>query len=55
VDEAELGASGASSIKIHVIETLKAHASGASSIQYKGSPKMYKQSASGASSIKQMN
>ncbi|MFM1968945.1 MAG: hypothetical protein RL152_322, partial [Bacteroidota bacterium] len=55
VDKADLDASGASSIKIHVIETLKAHASGASSIQYKGAPKMYNQSASGASSIKQMN
>lgn len=55
VGEADLDASGASSIKIHVNEILKAHASGASSIQYKGSPKMYKQSASGASSIKQMN
>ena len=55
VDKADLDASGASSIKIHVIEALKAHASGASSIQYKGAPKMYNQSASGASSIKQMN
>jgi hypothetical protein len=55
VDKADLDASGASSIKIHVIDTLKAHASGASSIQYKGAPKMYNQSASGASSIKQMN
>ncbi|MEY3542273.1 MAG: hypothetical protein RLZZ204_1085 [Bacteroidota bacterium] len=55
VDEADLDASGASSIKVHVIESLKAHASGASSIQYKGAPKMYNQSASGASSIKQMN
>ncbi|MFM1794360.1 MAG: hypothetical protein RL642_745 [Bacteroidota bacterium] len=55
VGEADLDASGASSIKIHVNEILKAHASGASSIQYKGSPKMFKQSASGASSIKQMN
>jgi hypothetical protein len=55
VDEADLNASGASSIKIQVIESLKAHASGASSIQYKGAPKMYNQSASGASSIKQMN
>ena len=55
VDEADLDASGASSIKIHVIESLKARASGASSIQYKGSPKIYNQNASGASSIKQMN
>jgi hypothetical protein len=55
VDEADLDASGASSIKIHVTETFKAHASGASSIQYKGSPKIYKQNASGASSIRQMN
>jgi hypothetical protein len=55
VDEADLDASGASSIKIHVTETFKIHASGASSIQYKGSPKIYKQNASGASSIRQMN
>ncbi|MEN9952258.1 MAG: hypothetical protein RLZZ520_526 [Bacteroidota bacterium] len=55
VDEADLVASGASSIKIHVNESLKANASGASSIQYKGSPKMYNQRATGASSIKQMN
>jgi hypothetical protein len=55
VDEADLDASGASSIKIQVIESLKARASGASSIQYKGSPKIYNQNASGASSIKQMN
>lgn len=55
VDEADLDASGASSIKIHVTETFKAHASGASSIQYKGSPKIYKQIATGASSIRQMN
>lgn len=55
VNEADLVASGASSIKIHVLESLKANASGASSIQYKGSPKMYKQSASGASSIKQID
>ncbi len=55
VDEADLDALGASSIKIQVIESLKARASGASSIQYKGSPKIYNQNASGASSIKQMN
>lgn len=52
VSEADLVATGASSIKIHVKETLRAKASGASSIQYKGAPRVYNQSASGASSIK---
>lgn len=55
VIEADLVASGASSIKIHVKETLKAKASGASSIQYKGAPRMYNQSATGASSIKNID
>lgn len=55
VIEADLEASGASSIKIHVKETLKAKASGASSIQYKGAPRMYNQSATGASSIKNID
>lgn len=55
VDEADLVATGASDIKIHVKETLRARASGASSIQYKGAPRIYNQTATGASSIKNVN
>ena len=55
VSEADLVATGASSIKIHVTESLKAKASGASSIYYKGAPKMYNQSATGASSIRNID
>ena len=55
VNEADLVASGASSIKIHVKETLKANASGASSIQFNGSPRIWNQTSTGASSIKNIN
>ena len=55
VNEADLVATGASSIKIHVMESLKAKASGASSIHYRGTPKMYNQSATGASSIRSID
>jgi hypothetical protein len=55
VTQASLDASGASSIKINVKESLTARASGASSIQYRGNPKIFKQSASGASSIENID
>lgn len=55
VNEADLDATGASTIKIHVIESLKAKASGASSIQYKGVPRLYNQSSIGASSIRKID
>jgi hypothetical protein len=55
VNEADLVATGASSIKIHVKESLKAKASGASSIQHKGNPRIYNQSATGASSIRNID
>ncbi|MEY4628158.1 MAG: hypothetical protein RLZZ595_484 [Bacteroidota bacterium] len=55
VNQANLDASGASSIKIKVNERLTAKASGASSIQYSGNPKIFNQSASGASSIKNID
>ncbi len=55
VKEADLVATGASSIKIHVLESLKAKASGASSIHYKGAPRMYNQSATGASTIRNID
>lgn len=55
VDEADLVATGASIIKLHVNESLKAKASGASNIQYSGSPRIFNQTATGASNIKQIN
>lgn len=55
VDHADVVATGASNVKLHVTESFKAKASGASNIQYKGSPKVYNQSSTGASSIKQVN
>lgn len=55
VAEADVVATGASSIKITATESLKAKASGASSVQHKGNPRIYNQSASGASSIKNIN
>lgn len=45
-------ASGASSLGINVVNSLKAEASGASSIRYKGEPKNKDCNASGASSVK---
>lgn len=55
VAEADVVATGASSIKITATESLKAKASGASSVQHKGNPRIYNQAASGASSIKNIN
>ena len=51
-EEADLKASGASDIRISVQKTLKANASGASSIYYKGKPSLKDLNNSGASSIK---
>lgn len=50
--EAELNASGASTIKVGVQNLLNATASGASNINYEGGPSVQKTSSSGASSIK---
>lgn len=50
--EAELNASGASSIKVGVQTSLNAVASGASNIAYEGDPTIQKTASSGASSIK---
>lgn len=52
--QADVGASGASDIDVHVTEFLKAHASGASNIRYVGQPKLQSDS-SGASNIKSVN
>ena len=48
-------ASGASHAKLNVTEMIKAIASGASNIDYKGDPKVKESSATGASSIKHRN
>jgi hypothetical protein len=45
-------ASGASSVNIHVTELLKVHATGASSINYKGAAVIKEMNSSGASTIK---
>jgi hypothetical protein len=55
VIDAELKATGASSIKISVTGTLGAIATGASNIVYYGSPKSLSTKASGASSVKKGN
>jgi len=55
VNQASLVASGASSIKINVKESLTAKASGASNIQHRGNPKIFGQRASGASSIENID
>lgn len=52
VKGASIEASGASSVKVNVSEMLKANASGASSIDYKGTPSKKNLKSSGASSIK---
>jgi len=52
VKGASIEASGASSVKVNVSEMLKAIASGASSIDYKGTPSKKNLKSSGASSIK---
>ena len=52
VKGASIEASGASSVKVNVSEMLKANASGASSIDYKGTPAKKNLKSSGASSVK---
>jgi len=55
VKGASVEASGASSIKLNVSDMLKAHATGASSIDYKGSATIKDLQSSGASSVKHRN
>jgi hypothetical protein len=50
-----VNASGASSANINVSELLKADATGASDINYKGNPRVQESRNSGASSIKHRN
>lgn len=54
VDEADIKASGASTIRIHAVNLLKAVASGASKIIYSGDPSKIDRSSSGASSIRKL-
>lgn len=53
-DEADVKASGASTIRIHAVESLKAVASGASKIIYSGEPSKIDRSSTGASSIRKL-
>jgi hypothetical protein len=55
VGDAELKATGASTIKLGVSGALGANATGASSITYYGSPKSLSTKATGASSVKKGN
>ena len=48
---ADIEISGASDAKVHVTNTIEAEASGASSLQYKGNPRVRKAQTSGASEI----
>jgi hypothetical protein len=52
---ANVHSSGASDAKVYVTQLLKAHASGASSIDYKGNPNVSESNSSGASNIKHKN
>jgi hypothetical protein len=52
VHEVDVKASGASTIRVHAIESLKAVASGASKIIYSGNPSQIDRASSGASSIR---
>lgn len=52
---ANVHSSGASDAKVFVTQLLKAQASGASSIDYKGSPNVTESNASGASNIRHKN
>ena len=47
--------SGASSVKLNVSGMLKPHATGASSIDYKGNPTIKEMQSSGASSVRHKN
>ncbi|MFN5422777.1 MAG: head GIN domain-containing protein [bacterium] len=53
-NEADVKASGASTIRIHALESLKAVASGASKIIYSGDPSKVDRSSSGASSVRKL-
>jgi len=55
VKGASVDASGASTIKLNVSDMLKAHATGASSIEYKGTASTKDLQSSGASSVKHRN
>jgi hypothetical protein len=55
VKGASVDASGASSVKVNVSDMLKLHATGASSIDYKGSATIKDMHSSGASSVKHRN
>ncbi len=55
VKGASVEASGASSVKVNVSDMLKVHASGASSIDYKGTASIKEMHSSGASSVKHKN
>ena len=55
VKGASVDASGASSVKLNVSEMLKPHATGASSIDYKGTATIKEMFNSGASSVKHRN
>ena len=52
VDEADVKASGAATIRIHAVQSLNAVASGASKIIYSGNPSQIDRISSGASSIR---
>lgn len=52
---ASVGATGASNVKVNVTQLLKARATGASSIDYKGEPNVKESSSTGASSIRHKN
>jgi hypothetical protein len=55
VKGASIEASGASSVKLNVSDMLKVHATGASSVDYKGSATIKDMKSSGASSVKHRN
>lgn len=55
VQSADIKCSGASIVKLTVEKELKAHASGASVIQYKGNPQILQKSLSGVSSLKKVD
>jgi hypothetical protein len=55
VKGASVEASGASSVKLNVSDMLKVHATGASSVDYKGSATIKDMKSSGASSVKHRN
>lgn len=55
VKGASVEATGASSVKVNVSEMLKVNASGASSIDYKGTASIKEMQSSGASSVKHKN